>query len=279
MTVADFTELLLLGAFFSGVLGAISGLGGGMIMIPLLVLVFKVDLQYAIGASLVAVIATSCGAAAAHARDGFSNLRVGIVLELAATAGALAGAQAAVFTPLRAIEFIFALMLLYSAWQSLHPPPEKGPAGPPDALAHRLGLEGAYPGAHGEAVPYCAEHVPAGLAMMGVAGLMSGLLGIGSGALKVLAMDQQMRLPFKVSTATSNFMVGVTAAASAGVYLNRGYIDPQIAMPVMLGTLAGSLLGAQILARAKVPTLRKIFTLIIGLMGVQMLFKSFGVEF
>jgi hypothetical protein len=108
---------------------------------------------------------------------------------------------------------------------------------------------------------------------------MSGLLGIGSGALKVLAMDQQMRLPFKVSTATSNFMVGVTAAASAGVYLNRGYIDPQIAMPVMLGTLAGSLLGAQILARAKVPTLRKIFTLIIGLMGVQMLFKSFGVEF
>jgi hypothetical protein len=279
MSVLEFTLFILLAAFLSGVIGALSGMGGGMIIIPLLVLIFKVHTEYAIGASLVAVIATSCGAAALHARDGFSNLRIGVLLELAATAGALAGAYSAAWIPLNAIEFTFAIVLLYSTWQSLRPPPERLPAGPPDPLAQRLGLYGECPGDDGSLISYCARRVRAGLGIMGLAGILSGLLGIGSGAVKVLAMDQCMRLPYKVSTATSNFMVGVTAAASAGVYLNRGYIDPALATPVMLGTLAGSLAGAFILARAHVPVLRKIFTGVVGLLGVQMLFKCFGYEF
>jgi len=277
--VLVFTLLLLGASLLSGVLGAITGLGGGMIIIPLLVLIFKIDIQYAMGASLVAVIATSCGAAAAHARDGYANLRVGIFLELTATACALAGAHLVAFLPGRCLQFMFALTLLYSTWLNLRDAakPKTGPGHV--GAAHRLGLEGDYPGPDGEPVHYCAQNVSAGLGVMSVAGFLSGLLGIGSGALKVLAMDHFMRLPFKVSTATSNFMVGVTAAASAGVYLQRGYIDPALTMPVLLGTLAGSMAGAQLLPRLPVAMLRKIFTGVLGLLGVQMLFKCFGYEF
>jgi len=278
MTILTFTLLVLAGSIASGAMGALTGLGGGTIIIPILVLGFHVNIQYAIGASLVSVVATSCGAAAASAREGFSNLRVGIVLELAATIGALAAAHAASLVPERAIEFVFAAVLLYSAWQSLHPPVKSTDVEKPDPLAERLGLDGTYPGPDGP-VAYCARAVPKGLAVMGIAGVISGLLGIGSGALKVLAMDHYMRLPFKVSTATSNFMIGVTAAASAGVYLNRGYVAPGVAMPVMLGTLAGSLIGAKILVHARVSILREIFTVVIGLMGLQMMLKAFGYAF
>src|SRR5580704_16612333 len=216
MNTLDFTALVALGSFAAGFLGALTGLGGGVVLVPLLALAFHVDIRYAIGASLVSVIATSSGAAAAYVREGFSNIRIGMFLEIATTIGALAGAVIATHVSSSAIGVVFGFMLLYSAYLSLRRKEDSSAAVPPDPLATRLKLNGTSPGPDGE-TPYNVQHVPAGFALMFGAGTLSGLLGIGSGAVKVLAMDQAMRVPFKVSTTTSNFMIGVTAAASAGV--------------------------------------------------------------
>jgi uncharacterized membrane protein YfcA len=168
---------------------------------------------------------------------------------------------------------VFGVILLYSAWRASRPLPEMVDTGTPDRLVAMLRLASDYPTPQGK-VKYTPRHVPLGFGMMIVAGIVSGLLGIGSGALKVLAMDQAMRLPFKVSTTTSNFMIGVTAAASAGVYLHRGYIEPGLALPVMLGVLTGALAGAKLLTRAPTERLRTLFNLVLVVMAVQMLYKG-----
>ncbi len=250
-------------------MGSLTGLGGGVVLIPLLTLGFGVDFRYAVGASLVSVIATSSGAAASYVREGFTNLRIGMFLEVATTVGALAGAGLAGVISTSALAVVFGAVLLYSAYSSFRPRPEHV-VHHPDPLAGKLRLDGSYPIPGGEC-EYNVQHVPLGFGLMFGAGTLSGLLGIGSGAVKVLAMDQAMCLPFKVSTTTSNFMIGVTAAASAGIYLARGYIDPGIAMPVVLGVLGGATLGARLLARAEPRLLRLVFGIAIAALGVEMI--------
>ena len=227
-------------------------------------------MRYAIGAALVSVIATSSGSAAAYVREGFSNVRVGMFLEVATTLGALGGALLAAVVPTSALAVVFGLFLLYSAYLTMRARHEGPRADPPDPLATRLRMNSTYPTPGGREA-YHPQHVPAAWGLMVVAGLLSGLLGIGSGALKVLAMDRVMRLPFKVSTTTSNFMIGVTAAASAGIYLSRGYIDPGLAMPVMLGVLAGSLVGTRLLVAAQPRALRVVLAVVIVALAAQMI--------
>lgn len=271
MIVLTFTLLLWLGAVLAGLLGALTGLGGGVVIVPLLVVVFKVDIHYAVGTALVSVIATSSGAAAAYVKEGYSNIRVGMLLEIATTFGALAGAFLAGVIPGGAIAVIFSLALIGSAYLSGRQRVEEKMDDRPDRLAVRLRLDSTYPTPAGLKA-YHVHNVPGGFGLMFVAGVLSGLLGIGSGALKVLAMDQIMKLPFKVSTTTSNFMIGVTAAASAGIYLNRGQIDPRLAMPVMLGVLLGAFLGTRVLVRANTAILRLIFSLVILALALQMMY-------
>jgi uncharacterized protein len=273
MNILEMTLLIAAGSFFAGFLGALTGLGGGVVLVPLLTLAFKVDIRYAVGASLVSVIATSSGAAAAYVKEGFTNIRIGMFLEIATTLGALLGAFLASIVTTSAIGLVFGLALLYSAYVSIKTPPEEGQDVQPDALATRLKMDGSYPSLTGSR-DYHVRRVPAGFSLMFGAGTLSGLLGIGSGAVKVIAMDRVMNIPFKVSSTTSNFMIGVTAAASAGVYMNRGYIDPGLAMPVMLGVLAGSLLGTRVLAVTKTQKLRMVFAAVIGSLGIEMLYKA-----
>jgi uncharacterized membrane protein YfcA len=273
MGPVEFALWIFLSSSLAGLLGSLTGLGGGVVIVPVLTLLFHIDIHYAIGASLVSVIATSSGAAAAYVREGYSNIRIGMFLEIATTLGALLGAYLTAKVSTHSIGIIFGLVLLYSAYASFRAKhPEHGHNNP-DPLAMRLKLHGTFPGP-GRDEAYVAQRVPAGVGLMFTAGTLSGLLGIGSGAVKVLAMDQAMRLPFKVSTTTSNFMIGVTAAASAGIYLNRGYISPGLAMPVMLGVLGGSLAGSKILVHAEVKTLRLVFAMVIAALGIEMLFNS-----
>jgi hypothetical protein len=273
MNVLLFSGELLVTALLAGFLGALTGLGGGVVIVPVLCLLFKIDLHYAIGASLVSVIATSSGAAAAYVRDGYSNIRIGMFLEVATTCGALLGAWLVARVSPNWIGVVFGVVLLYSAWTSVRHIRSAPQAPQFDALAERLNLKGAYP-VDGAKQSYVATNVPAGFGIMFLAGTLSGLLGIGSGAVKVLAMDQVMKLPFKVSTTTSNFMIGVTAAASAGVYLSRGYILPGLAMPVMLGVLVGSLVGARVLMHVHVNILRWVFAVVIVVLGAEMIFNG-----
>jgi uncharacterized protein len=275
MSVAEFTPIVLLAAVLAGFIGSLTGLGGGVIVTPVLTLFLGVDIRYAIGASLVSVIATSSGAAAAYVRDGYSNIRIGMFLEIATTLGAVFGALLAAHIPTNALSIIFGIILLQAAWQAGHAHHEHSVPLPTDPIAQRLKLNGCVRtpgGAHW----YEVHRVKAGFGLMFGAGAISGLLGIGSGSLKVIAMDQAMRIPFKVSTATSNFMIGVTAAASAGLYLSRGYVNPAIAMPVMLGVLLGSTIGARFLARLPVVFLRRLFAIVVGAIAVQMIVNGFG---
>jgi len=273
MTILEFSLLVCGSSLIAGLVGALTGLGGGVVLVPLLSLFFKVDIRYAIGASLVSVIATSSGAAAAYVKEGFSNIRIGMFLEIATTLGALLGANLAARVSTHAIAIVFGVVLLFSAYFSRKPRSQAEREVPPDPFATRLRLNGSFPDSDGPR-SYNVQHVPTGWALMFGAGALSGLLGIGSGAMKVLAMDQAMKIPFKVSTTTSNFMIGVTAAASAGVYLNRGYIDPGLVMPVMLGVLAGSLLGARILVKVHTKWLRLGFSLVIVLLAIEMLYNG-----
>lgn len=272
LDVLTFSGVVLGISAAAGFLGALTGLGGGVVVTPALTLLLGVDLHYAMGASLVSVIATSSGAAAAYVREGYSNVRVGMFLEIATTLGAIAGAHLVSIAPVSALAIIFGVALLYSAWQSLIQHSERRPE-EPDPQAVRLKLDGEYPTSGGRA-RYHAQRVKAGFAVMFGAGMLSGLLGIGSGAMKVVAMDQIMRIPFKVSTTTSNFMIGVTAAASAGIYLSRGYIDPRLAMPVMLGVLGGSLAGAKLLTGAPTRSLRLVFGAVVATLAAEMIFQG-----
>lgn len=273
MNVLEFTFLVWAGSLVAGFLGSLTGLGGGVVLVPLLTIFFHVDLRYAIGASLVSVIATSSGSAAAYVKEGFSNIRIGMFLEIATTLGALFGAYLTAKVSANAIAIIFAIVLLYSAYVSRRTRPRTDTEEPPDPQATKLKMNGSFPDTSGVR-QYNVYHVPTGFGVMWIAGALSGLLGIGSGALKVVAMDQAMKIPFKVSTTTSNFMIGVTAAASAGVYLSRGYIDPSLAMPVMIGVLIGSLMGTRVLVKTQTKRLRLVFSVVIVLLGLEMMFKG-----
>jgi uncharacterized membrane protein YfcA len=274
LNVLEFTLLVGLGAVAAGFLGSLTGLGGGVVIVPLLTAVLGVDFRYAAGAALVSVIATSSGAAAAYVKEGYSNVRIGMLLEVGTTFGAVAGAFLAAVVPVPWLSILFGVVLLVSAYLSSRPRPDRPADHAPDPLAVRLRLDGTYPTPEGPR-GYHVHHVPAGFGLMFVAGALSGLLGIGSGAFKVLALDQVMRLPFKVSTTTSNFMIGVTAAASAGVYLGRGYVDPGLAMPVMLGVLLGSVLGTRVLVAARTRVLRIVFALVILALAAEMIIQGY----
>ena len=266
-------------SILAGLVGALAGVGGGILIVPTLTLLFGIDIRLAIGASIVSVIATSSGAAAAYVRDRMTDMRVGMFLELATTTGAVVGALLAAIVAQAFLYILLGLVLLGSAlMQVLRLGEEMPPEVEPSGLAARLRLASSYPDARlGREVSYAARRVPLGFVLMWGAGLVSGLLGIGSGALKVVAMDGAMRLPMKVSSATSNFMIGVTAAASAGIYLGRGDVDPTLVAPVALGVLAGAMLGARLLPRLANRQVRWIFLPVLVVIGVQTLLRGFGV--
>lgn len=265
-------------SLLAGVIGALAGVGGGILIIPALTVVFGVDIHLAIGASIVSVIATSSGAAAAYVRDRLTNLRIGMFLELATTTGAVAGALLAAIVSPSLLYVTLGIVLLFSAAMQLSRLGEElAEAEPAAGLALRLSLAESYPDARlGGEVAYAPKRIPLGFALMALAGLVSGLLGIGSGALKVLAMDGAMRLPMKVSSATSNFMIGVTAAASAGIYLGRGDVDVSIASPVALGVLAGAFLGARLLGRLSNRHVRRIFVPVLAVIGLETILRGLG---
>ena len=271
-----FFVLVLLASLVAGFGGSLIGLGGAILMTPILTIFFGIPIRLAIGASVVSIIATSSGAAAAYVRDHITNLRVGMSMEVATTLGAIGGALLAAVTPTAALYVIFGLALAVSALPLIRKFSEELPQGVVnDRWAERLRLASSYPDQRlKRIVPYQVTRVPLGFTIMGIAGLLSGLLGIGSGVFKVLAMDTAMRLPLKVSTTTSNFMIGVTAAASAGIYFQRGDIDPLIATPVALGVLAGATLGARLLPRLSNTALRAIFLPVVALIALQMLYTG-----
>lgn len=262
----------------AGLVGALAGVGGGLFVVPALTLAFGVDIHLAIGASIVSVIATSSGSAAAYVRDRMTDLHIGMFLELATTTGAIGGALLASVVAADFLFILLGLVLLASGGlQLVRLADQPAAAVAASPLAVRLRLFGSYPDRNeGRTVAYAAQRIPLGFVLMGLAGLMSGLLGIGSGALKVLAMDAAMGLPIKVSSATSNFMIGVTAAASAGIYLSRGDVDPRIAAPVALGVLGGAVVGARILPHLSNGAVRRIFVPVLVLIGLQTLARGLG---
>ncbi|HEX6798629.1 MAG TPA: sulfite exporter TauE/SafE family protein [Ktedonobacterales bacterium] len=274
-----FFILVFAGSLFAGLVGSLVGLGGGVFVVPLLTLAFGLPFPEAAGASIVSVIATSSGAAAAYVRDHITNLRVGMFLEIATTIGAITGAFLAVVAPKQVLFVLFGFVLLFSVAPLIFKLHEELPQGVRnDWWATRLKLASTYPDQKLEReVSYQVTRVPLGFGMMYIAGALSGLLGIGSGTFKVLAMDTAMRLPMKVSTTTSNFMIGVTAAASAGIYFQRGDIDPLVAAPVALGVLAGATIGARTLAKLSNQTVRKVFIPLIVLVALQMLLKGLSI--
>ena len=280
MSNADLSIAAIFGAgIAAGLLGSMTGLGGGALIVPLLTIGFGLDIRVAVGASIVSIIATSSGAAAAFVRDHLTNIRIGMLLELGTTLGGLSGAYLTTYLPLGALFVLFGVVQLASAALMARRLGEELPHGVVnDRLANALRLSGSYPD-HiiGEEVAYQVRGVPAGLSMMYFAGVFSALLGIGAGSMKVPAMDILMRLPMKVSTATSNFMIGVTAAASAGVYFWRGDIVPAVAAPVALGVLVGASAGAQLLLRFPNVTVRLIFVPVLLGFGVEMLLRGLGV--
>jgi uncharacterized membrane protein YfcA len=278
MSPGVFVAALFATSVAAGAAGAIIGLGGGILLIPILTLFYGVDLRSAMGASIVSVIATSSGAAA-YLRTSLGNVRIGLFLALATVSGALVGAGLAGVVPVRGLQLLLGLALGYSALTTLRQLhvelPETLDA---DPLAVRFRLEGTYYDAPlDRQVKYRATHVRRGVAAMFGAGVLSGLLGIGSGAFKVLAMDVFMRLPMKVSTATSNFMIGLTSAATAGVYFARGDIHPLLAGPVAVGVLLGAGLGTRLMARLRNTTVRKVFLPVLTYLAASMVLRAFGI--
>ena len=274
MTILIFTLILLVSAYLAGLLGSLTGLGGGVVVIPVLTLAFGVDFHYAIGAALVASIATSSGSGSAYVKEGITNVRLGMFLEIATTLGAVAGAIVAVWLNNSVIAIIYGcVLILTAAMQQRQKSDHDGVVG--SQMAKRLRLYGSWPQKDGSRKNYELRHVWGGFGVMTVAGVLSGILGIGSGVLKVIAMDGIMKVPFKVSTTTSNFMMGVTACASAVVYIQRGNIVPGIACPVMIGVLFGALTGARLLKRLDVRTLRQIFCIAILLVAANMIYQGF----
>ena len=278
MTILAFTLILLLGAYCAGLLGSLTGLGGGVVVIPLLTLVLGVDFHYAVGAALVASIATSSGSGSAYVKEGITNIRLGMFLEIATAIGAVCGAAVAIYLNNNFIAILFGCVLVLTAvMQQRRKSDHEGVMG--SETARRLKLYGSWPQKDGTVKHYQLRHVGGGFGVMYVAGVLSGILGIGSGVLKVLAMDAMMKVPFKVSTTTSNFMMGVTACASAVIYVQRGIIEPGIACPVMIGVLFGALTGARLLKRMDVRVLRQIFCVAIVLVAVNMIWQGWAGQY
>lgn len=270
--------ILFLGAISAGLLGSLTGLGGGVIIIPLLTLGFGVPMHYAIGASLISVIGTSSGAAVAFVKEGFTNMRIGMFLEIATTAGAIAGALVSGMLNPNTIGIIFASILLLTVILNLKGKPDHQEPVIKGSLEEKLKLFGTFPD-KGIMKSYSARNTVPGFFMMMFAGAMSGLLGIGSGALKVLAMDNMMKLPFKVSTTTSNFMIGVTAVASALIYFQRGEIIPVIVAPVLIGVVVGSFIGSKTLMVSKTKKLKVFFAIVITVLSVYMMYNGINKSF
>ncbi|WP_027385903.1 sulfite exporter TauE/SafE family protein [Chryseobacterium gregarium] len=270
--------ILFLGAISAGLLGSLTGLGGGVIIIPLLTLGFGVPMHYAIGASLISVIGTSSGAAVAFVKEGFTNMRIGMFLEIATTAGAIAGALVSGMLNPNTIGIIFASILLLTVILNLKGKPDHQEPVIKGSLEEKLKLFGTFPD-KGIMKGYSARNTVPGFFMMMFAGAMSGLLGIGSGALKVLAMDNMMKLPFKVSTTTSNFMIGVTAVASALIYFQRGEIIPVIVAPVLIGVVVGSFIGSKTLMVSKTKKLKVFFAIVITILSVYMMYNGINKSF
>ncbi len=270
--------ILFLGAISAGLLGSLTGLGGGVIIIPLLTLGFGVPMHYAIGASLISVIGTSSGAAVAFVKEGFTNMRIGMFLEIATTAGAIVGALVSGMLNPNTIGIIFASILLLTVILNLKGKPDHQEPLVKGSLEEKLKLYGTFPD-KGILKSYSARNTVPGFFMMMFAGAMSGLLGIGSGALKVLAMDNMMRLPFKVSTTTSNFMIGVTAVASSLIYFQRGEIIPVIVAPVLVGVVVGSFIGSKTLMVSKTKKLKTFFAIVITILSIYMMYNGIRSNF
>ncbi|KYH05744.1 permease [Chryseobacterium cucumeris] len=270
--------ILFLGAISAGLLGSLTGLGGGVIIIPLLTLGFGVPMHYAIGASLISVIGTSSGAAVAFVKEGFTNMRIGMFLEIATTAGAIIGALVSGMLNPNTIGIIFASILLLTVILNLKGKPDHQEPLVKGSLEEKLKLYGTFPD-KGILKSYSARNTVPGFLMMMFAGAMSGLLGIGSGALKVLAMDNMMKLPFKVSTTTSNFMIGVTAVASALIYFQRGEIIPVIVAPVLIGVVIGSFIGSKTLMVSKTKKLKVFFAIVITILSIYMMYNGINKSF
>ena len=269
--------VVLAGGVFAGIIGSLTGLGGGLVIVPLLTLVLHLPLTQAVGVSLLGVIATSTGAAPRFVGTGMNNVRVGLFLQVAASAGALAGALVSHKVPARFLFLVFGLVMLYSAVMSFLPTAHDSAGAVADSpLAARFRLASRYRTEQGW-MEYRVAGVVPGFGIMLGAGFLSALLGIGSGVFKVLAMDRVMRLPFKVSTATSNFMIGMTAATSAGYYLSHGDISPLVAGPVILGVLVGAALGGHWMTLLPVKILRRVFALVLCFVAADMLAKGIGI--
>lgn len=274
MTILTFTLIMLLAAYAAGLLGSLTGLGGGVVVIPVLTLCFGIDFHYAVGAALVASIATSSGSGSAYVKEGITNVRLGMFLEIATTIGAVLGAAVAIYLNNSIIAIIFGcVLILTGSMQFVKKADHTGVVG--SETARKLKLFGSWPQPDGTKQDYELRNVAGGFGVMTIAGMLSGILGIGSGVLKVIAMDNLMKVPFKVSTTTSNFMIGVTACASAVVYLQRGNIVPSIAFPVMIGVLGGALTGARLLKYLNVSLLRKIFAFAVFAVAANMIYMGF----
>jgi uncharacterized protein len=258
----------------AGILGAILGIGGGIIVIPVLTLGFQVDIRYAIAASLISIVATSSGAAASFLRDHLTNLRVAVFLEIGTVFGAITGFLLSMYVHSNVLFLLFGFFLLFSAAMMLKKRKDVVQSFDDHPWSKRLHLASSYPDQNGNSVSYNVANVPWGLLLMYGAGVMSALLGIGSGILKVMAMDGVMRLPIKVSSATSNFMIGVTATASAGAFLINGSVQPEIAAPVATGILVGSFMGAKIMIALKPDSIRKLFVVVLSIVACQMIYKG-----
>ena len=296
MTIVELSLVLFGVSILAGVLGSLLGLGGGFVVVPVLTLVFHLDIRLAIGTSIVAVAATSSAGAARNVTESITNLRVATFLALATTLGAVTGALLAGVFDARFLFALFGIVLAVSGVQMVRkrrvpvakdPIPAMATIGVAVAftegvdrggrLADRLALHSAYfDEAEGLEVPYVVVNTGLGLGLMYLAGTLSGLLGIGSGVLKVPAMDLAMHIPMKVSTATSNLLIGLTAAASAVVYFARGDIDPLIAGPVAIGVLLGATQGSKWLAGMRSDRLRVLFVSVLGVVAVQMIWKGIG---
>ena len=274
MTPLGFTLLALGISYFAGLLGSLVGVGGGIIVVPALTLLMGVSIQKAIAASIVSVIATSSGAAATYVSQRITNMRLGMILEVATVTGALTGAYLAALVPGRGLFLIFALVLTYTAWSMLRPG-GRSISPVPDPLADRLRLHGSFfDRSLGAEVPYRVFRTKLGLAVSYVAGVASGLLGIGGGVFKVPVMNLAMGIPIKACTATSNFMIGVTAATSAAVYFMRGEVLPFVAAPVAVGVPLGARTGASLLGGTRNSTIRVIFVAVLAVSALKMFLEA-----
>ena len=276
---ALFAFWLLVVSLSASALGGMLGMASGIFIVPILTLFGRVDIHTAIGASIISVIACSCGSAAPFLRERLTNIRLAVVLEVATTLGALSGAMLFGIVPVQWLYVLFAAILLLSAQQMLRRRSRRITHFTPEDPTGWSRLAASYPDRDaGVEVRYGVGRLPLGLTLMFGAGFISALLGIGSGVLKIPAMDTALRLPIKVSSATSNFMIGVTAAASAGTYFARHLIDSAIAGPVALGSVVGAILGARVLMRVSNEKLRIAFVFVLLALTVQMLLSAFGID-